>query len=944
MQRWACDEPKSTSNTVFFGEILEFWYTIFQSNVMKRLVVVESPTKARTIRKFLPKDYVVEASMGHVRDLPASASQIPAEMKKQKWSRLGINVEDDFAPLYIVPSDKKKVVTGLKKALKDVDELFIATDEDREGESIGWHLINVLKAKVPIRRMVFHEITEEAILNALENTRDIDYNLVDAQETRRILDRLVGYSLSPLLWKKVKPKLSAGRVQSVAVRLCVMRERERIAFIPAGYWDLKAQLEHGSQGFEATMTHLNDVRLATGKDFDDDTGQLKEGLKLGENIHILAEKQATELTDSFLKRPWTVTSIEERKQKRTPFAPFITSTLQQEGSRKLGLSARQTMQVAQKLYEQGYITYMRTDSTTLSGEAIDASRKAITERYGKEYLSDSIRTYSGKVRNAQEAHEAIRPAGSAMKTKSELGLTGAEGKLYELIWKRTVASQMADAQLKFTTVRIEVGENEGKATFRASGKEVEFAGFFRAYVEGSDDPGAALDDQSIPLPKLVEGDEPSCKTLEPVGHETKPPARYTEASLIKVLEKEGVGRPSTYASIMDTIVRRGYVRKKGTQLVPTFTAFATINLLEQEFEQLVDPGFTAEMEKVLDEIATGEVEARPYLEKFYSGDSGLAKRVEQGLDKIDARAVSELSYPKWGAHKVRVGRYGPYVETEKDDEIVRASLPFDIAPADITEDQLDQLVEKALAGDDILGQHPEHDMPVLLKNGPYGPYVQLGPDDQEGRPKRMSIPKNMDVADVDFEVALQLLALPKKLGSHPETGNDIQVSIGRFGPYAQHGRVFASIPKAESILSIEFDRALELILKKEARSKALRQLGTHPETGDPVEIWEGRYGPYVKHQKTNASIPKEQDHEKVTLEEALDLIAAREATKGKKRSAKKRSTKKRSTKKRTTKKGATKKRTSKKSTTKKKATKKTSTKKASSKKASTKKTTKKSSG
>ncbi len=898
---------------------------------MKRLVVVESPTKARTIRKFLPKDYVVEASMGHIRDLPASASQIPAAMKKEKWSRLGINVEDDFAPLYIIPSDKKKVVAGLKKALKEADELYIATDEDREGESIGWHLVNVLNAKVPIKRMVFHEITEDAILNALENTRDINFNLVDAQETRRILDRLVGYSISPLLWKKVKPKLSAGRVQSVAVRLCVLRERERIAFIPAGYWDLKAVLNQGGENFDATMTHLNGIRLASGKDFDDDTGKLKDDLKLGKDIVILEEGRATALADSLAKEQWTVEAIEDRFQKRTPQAPFITSTLQQEGSRKLGLSARQTMQVAQKLYEQGFITYMRTDSTTLSSEAIEASRKAIEQRYGSDYLSDTIRTYAGTVRNAQEAHEAIRPAGSAMKTKDELGLTSTEGKLYDLIWKRTVASQMADARLKFTTATITVGKSDDESTFRASGKEVVFAGFFRAYVEGSDDPNSALDDQSILLPKMEEGDTPNCENLEPVGHETKPPARYTEATLIKVLEKEGVGRPSTYASIMDTIVRRGYIRKKGRQLVPTFTAFATVNLLEQQFEQLVDPGFTAQMELVLDEIADGQKDARPYLEKFYNGKDGLADKVESGLDKIDARAVSELSYPKWGEHKVRVGRYGPYVEAGAEPDLVRASLPVDLAPGDVTEETLHELVEKAKRGDDILGKHPDNDMPVLLKNGPYGPYVQLGGDDQEGRPKRTSIPKNMDVETVDFKTALDLLALPKKLGVHPETGNDIQVNIGRFGPYAQHGRIFASLPKDVNILEVGFDKALELILKKEARSKALRTVGTHPESGEPIEIWDGRYGHYVKHLKTNASIPKDANHEEVTLEEALALLEAREASKGKKRATKKRATKKRATKKKATKKKATKKR----------ATKKQASKKRSSKKATKRKTTRK---
>ena len=863
--------------------------------------------------------------MGHIRDLPPSAKEIPASVKKESWSRLGINVDQGFEPLYIIPSDKKKVVKRLKDVLKDADELFIATDEDREGESIGWHLVNVLNAKVPVRRMVFHEITRSAILDALEHTREIDYNLVDAQETRRILDRLVGYSISPLLWKKIAPRLSAGRVQSVAVRLVVMREKERIAFVPASYWDLRATLATKDAPFEATMVRLNDLRLATGKDFDDETGELKSGLTLGKDLTILSEAEASGLADKLPNSTWTVSQVEERTATRSPSAPFITSTLQQEGSRKLNLSARETMRVAQRLYEQGFITYMRTDSTNLSSEAIDACRGAVEKRYGANYLSDGPRQYSGQVRNAQEAHEAIRPAGSEMKTRDELGLSGVEGALYDLIWKRTLATQMAEARLRFTTVHVEAGVGDDTVTFRASGKRIDFPGFFRAYVEGSDDPAVALEDQEQPLPPLASGDVPDCNSVEPVGHETKPPARFTEASLIKVLEKEGIGRPSTYATIMDTIVRRGYVRKKGSQLVPTFTAFATNNLLEQQFKRLVDTGFTAEMEAVLDEIAAGSTSAKPFLEEFYKGEEGLSRLVDEGLDTIDARGVSEITFPQWGKHVIRVGRYGPYLEqpVEGEEKPLRASIPEDVAPGDVTQEMLDELLSGAGREDEVLGIHPEHSVPVLLKRGPYGHYVQLGDDEQEGKPKRMSVPKGIDPGSVDFEIGLKLIDLPRKLGIHPETGKDVQVSIGRFGPYVQHQRNYASIKDPDNIFDIGFDRGLELILKKEARNKPLRSLGEHPETGDPIDIFEGRYGPYVKHQKTNASLPKETEVDDVTLEMAIALIEEKLAKKGgRKKATKKKATKKKATKKKAAKKTATKKKsTRKKAAAKKKAAK-----------------------
>lgn len=846
---------------------------------MKRLVVVESPTKARTIRKFLSSDFQVEASMGHVRDLPSSASEIPASYKKLDWSRLGVNVDDNFSPLYVVPSDKKKVVKQLKSALKGAEELYIATDEDREGESIGWHLLEVLNPDIPVRRMVFHEITKEAIQGALDTTRDVNSNLVEAQETRRILDRLVGYSLSPLLWKKIAPKLSAGRVQSVAVRILVHREKERITFVPAEYWDLSANLDKSGTGFEATMAQLGGLRLASGRDFADETGRLKEGLTDGEDLVVVSRERAEILQKSLAESEWTVRDVDRRTTTRNPYPPFITSTLQQEASRKLRLSARDTMRTAQKLYEQGYITYMRTDSTQLSKEAIHASRSAVKERYGKNFLSDGPRTFSGKVRNAQEAHEAIRPAGTQMKTAEELGLSGRQRSLYDLIWKRTVASQMAKARINQVTAFLEAGKGDDLAEFRAYGRSIQFPGFFRAYVEGSDDPDAELENREAPLPELQAGDVVELKDLEAKGHETKPPARYTEASLIKKLESEGIGRPSTYASIIDTIVHRGYARRKGSQLIPTFTAFATNNLLEEQFSQLVDIGFTAEMEQVLDDIASGDTDAVPYLQGFYQGDAGLKHRIDEGLDKIDARAVSCISFPKWDPFVVRVGKYGPYVELPQNGDSTKASLPPDLAPGDIEHEDLKGFIEEKEKGDTVMGIHPEHDLPVLLKSGPYGPYMQLGDDEQEGKPKRVSLPKGMQPEDVDWDTALALINLPRELGNHPETGKVIKAHIGRYGPYVQHGSTFASLTKDDDVLAVELDRALELIAKKEAKNKPQRVLGEHPEDGKMVEIWEGRYGPYVKHNKTNASLPKNRAIDSITMEEAVELLAEKASRK-----------------------------------------------------------------
>lgn len=842
---------------------------------MRRLVVVESPTKARTIRRFLPDEFHVEASMGHVRDLPSSASEIPAAIKKEEWARLGVNVQEGFEPLYVIPSSKKKVVRQLKKALKEADELLLATDEDREGESIGWHLTKVLDPKVPIRRMVFHEITSDAIRRALDETREIDNRLVDAQEARRILDRLVGYTVSPLLWKKIAPKLSAGRVQSVAVRLMAIREWERLDFVSSTYWDLKATLEQDKTAFEAVLTHVGGQRIASGRDFDEKTGKLKPNSQ----ALLLDEEKAGALVERLQSAEWVVHDVEAKERKRRPAPPFITSTLQQEANRKFGMAARQTMRVAQGLYERGLITYMRTDSTTLSSEALKAARSAVDRRYGGNFLSPKPRQYSGKAKNAQEAHEAIRPAGIGMKTARDHGLSGRDGQLYDLIWKRTLASQMANARLLNTTVSILADpDSDAAARFRATGQVVVFPGFLRVYVEGSDDPTQALDDRDRPLPALEKDDHPSVQALEPLGHETKPPPRYTDATLVRTLENEGIGRPSTYASIIDTVVDRGYAVRNRKKLIPTFTGLAVTQLLEENFRRLVDTEFTAWMEKDLDEIAAGDKTVEPYLSSFYLGEDGLEKKVEEGLDSIDPRAISKLTHWKWDPYVIRVGRYGPYVE---DPDEKRASIPGEWAPADIANERLGELIE-AKGKEDVLGTHPDAQKPVLLKSGPYGPYVQLGEGEGKKKPKRTSVPKGMDPSSVDLDTAVALLNLPRVVGEHPEDGAEVKANIGRYGPYVQHHRTFASLKDEDDVLTVELDRALELLAEKKKKNEPLRTLGEHPESGEPIYVFKGRYGPYAKHKRTNATIPKGVDPKEITLEQAVELIAEKEAKKGKK--------------------------------------------------------------
>jgi DNA topoisomerase I len=849
---------------------------------MSTLVIVESPTKARTIRNYLPKGYRVEASMGHVRDLPQSASEIPTNVKGEKWAQLGVNVDADFEPLYVVPKDKKKIVTQLKEALKDASELILATDEDREGESISWHLHQLLKPKVPTKRMVFHEITQDAIKKALHNCRNIDEQLVRAQETRRILDRLVGYTLSPLLWKKIARGLSAGRVQSVAVRLLVSREQERRAFKEATYWDLKATLtppqakSKKDQTFAAQLVTLAGTRLATGSDFDPKTGKIAAG----RNVVLLNQEEAAALKERLSGKSWTVTDIEERPVTRKPAAPFTTSTLQQEANRKLRLSARDTMRIAQSLYEQGYITYMRTDSVHLSEQAIAAARSCVEQLYGKQYLSPKPRQYTTKSKGAQEAHEAIRPAGSTFRTPQETGLGGRELQLYDLIWKRTVACQMADSRQTQITVQLQV-EDSG---FRSSGKRIDFPGYLRAYVEGSDDPEAALEDQEIILPDLKVGDHPNCNNLEAVGHETQPPARYTEATLVKTLESEGIGRPSTYASIIGTILDKGYAQLVNNALVPTFTAFAVTDLLEKYFPDVVDPSFTSKMEQTLDDIATGEAEWLPYLREFYLGEKGLEPLVKEKEDLIDANKARTVELENLEA-KVRIGKFGPYIEVENGDGVVTASIPKDLTPADLDPQKVEILLRQKTSGPDEVGRHPETGEPIYMLIGPYGPYVQLGDkSDENPKPKQASLPKGVKPEDVTLEMAVGLLSLPRTLGTHPETGATIQANLGRYGPYVVHnakeGKDYRSLKAGDDVLTISLERALELLSEPKkgrtnsSKSKAaLRELGSHPEDGEPVNIYDGPYGPYIKHGKTNAKIPEGVSVEDVTLDMAVEALA-----------------------------------------------------------------------
>lgn len=872
---------------------------------MSTLVIVESPTKAKTIRNYLPKDYIVEASMGHVRDLPSSSAEIPPEYKQYPWATLGVNVEHNFEPIYVIPKGKNKVVQQLKKALKSADELILATDEDREGESISWHLLQLLRPNIPIKRMVFHEITPEAIKQALSNCRDIDENLVHAQETRRILDRLVGYTLSPLLWKKIARGLSAGRVQSVAVRLLVQRERERRAFVQAKYWDLKALLNFDKTDFEAKLITLEGKKLAIGSDFDSTTGKLIKGKK----VVVLDEEGAIALKQQLTGKPWQVTDIDPKPTTRKPYPPFTTSTLQQEANRKLGLGAKDTMGIAQNLYENGYITYMRTDSVHLSDQAIAAARTCVEQMYGKEYLSPKPKQYKTKAKGAQEAHEAIRPAGSSFRLPRETGLKDKEFALYDLIWKRTVACQMADAQLTQIAVNIAV-EN---AVFRASGKKIDFAGFFRAYVEGTDDPTAALENQEVILPDLKVGDRPDCKKIEVVNHETQPPARYTEASLVKTLESEAVGRPSTYASIISTIVDRGYAQIRQKALIPTFTAFAVTSLLENNFQELVDTKFTSKMEQSLDDIASGEEDWLPYLRNFYQGEKGLQNQVKQREVEIDAQSAKIIPLENLNA-TVKIGKFGAYIEKQEGEEVVKSSIPIDLTPADLEPQRIETLIKQKKEGPQELGKDPETGLPIYLLIGTYGPYVQLGdePIGKAKKPKTASFAKGVSLEDITLEMAIAHLQLPRTLGNHPDTGKPIKASLGRFGAYVVHdqgkdGKDYRSLKKEDDVTTVTLERALELLAqpkttrgRRGATKPPLRELGLHPEDNQPINIYQGPYGVYFKHGKTNVKIPEGETVESMSLEKALSLLQGKDGDK-KTTPKKKTTTKKRTTKKTTAK-------------------------------------------
>ncbi|MGW0790325.1 type I DNA topoisomerase [Streptomyces sp. NPDC002911] len=914
----------------------------------RRLVIVESPAKAKTIKGYLGPGYVVEASVGHIRDLPNGAAEVPDEYTGEV-RRLGVDVDNDFQPIYVVNADKKAQVRKLKQLLAESDELFLATDEDREGEAIAWHLQEVLRPKVPVHRMVFHEITKDAIRAAVANPRELNQRMVDAQETRRILDRLYGYEVSPVLWKKVMPRLSAGRVQSVATRLVVERERERIAFRSAEYWDLTGTFATGRTGdasdpstLTARLSAVDGRRIAQGRDFGPD-GQLKSGSD--RTLH-LDEANARALAVALADSTFAVRSVESKPYRRSPYAPFRTTTLQQEASRKLGFGAKATMQVAQKLYENGFITYMRTDSTTLSDTAISAARAQVTQLYGANYLPDKPRTYAGKVKNAQEAHEAIRPSGDRFRTPAETGLTGDQFRLYELIWKRTVASQMKDAVGNSVTVKIGGRASDGRdAEFSASGKTITFHGFMKAYVEGADDPNAELDDRERRLPQVAEGDALTADEVTVDGHATKPPARYTEASLVKELEEREIGRPSTYASIIGTILDRGYVFKKGTALVPSFLSFAVVNLLEKHFGRLVDYDFTARMEDDLDRIARGEAQSVPWLRHFYFGTGddttgagaassagngdgdhlGGLKELVTDLGAIDAREIS--SFPVGNDIKLRVGRYGPYIERgEKDSEgHQRADVPEDLAPDELSVEYAEELLAKP-SGDFELGADPVSGHQIIAKDGRYGPYVtEVLPEGTPKtgknavKPRTASLFKSMSLDTVTLADALKLMSLPRVVGEDAE-GVEITAQNGRYGPYLKKGTDSRSLTSEDQLFDITLDEALAVYAQPKQRGRAaakppLKELGTDPVSGAPVVVKDGRFGAYVTDGETNATLRTDDSVEDITPERGYELLAEKRAKGPAKKTAKKAPAKKATAKKATAKKATAKKATAAKKTT-----------------------------
>ncbi|WP_031466469.1 type I DNA topoisomerase [Sciscionella sediminilitoris] len=925
----------------------------------RRLVIVESPTKARKIAPYLGNGYIVDSSAGHIRDLPRGAADVPAKYKGESWARLGVDVDNDFAPLYIVTPDKKSKVTELKGLLKEADELYLATDPDREGEAIAWHLLETLKPKIPVRRMVFHEVTEGAIRAAAENTRELDNDLVDAQETRRILDRLYGYEVSPVLWKKVMPKLSAGRVQSVATRIVVQRERERIAFVSANYWDIAAQLDAGAEAeprnFGARLVSIDGQKLATGRDFDE-RGQLK-----GE-ARVLDEAGARTLAEALTGAALQVSSVESKPYTRKPYAPFMTSTLQQEAGRKLRFSSDRTMSIAQRLYENGYITYMRTDSTNLSETALTAARSQALELYGKDYVPNSPRQYAKKVKNAQEAHEAIRPAGEAFRTPGQVAkeLSPDEFRLYELIWQRTIASQMSDARGNTTSVRITGTASTGEqCTFAASGRTITFPGFLKAYVESVDtEAGGEADDKQSRLPQLAEGAAVTATELTPDGHSTNPPARYSEPSLVGKLQELGIGRPSTYASIIKTIQDRGYVWKKGSALVPSWVAFSVVALLERHFERLVDYDFTAAMEDELDTIATGSQRGVNWLNSFYFGgetgpagsisrSGGLKKLVGTGVEDIDAREINSIPMLTDEAGRtiyVRVGRYGAYLERDGDDgNAQRANLTDDLAPDELTTEIAEKLFATPMEGR-TLGTDPVTGHEIVAKEGRFGPYVtEILPEPAEPeeapkkgtkkaakpKPRTGSLFKSMSVSTVTLDEALKLLSLPRVVGTDPDTGEEVTAQNGRYGPYLKRGTDSRSLTDEEQIFTVTLEEAKKIYAEPKRRGRQaaakppLKELGEDPATGKPMVVKDGRFGPYVTDGEYNASLRRSDTVEDFTAERAAELLAEKRA-KGpapKKRStAKKSTTTKSSTSKSGTGKSTASKSTAAKSTAKSKAT------------------------
>jgi DNA topoisomerase I len=876
----------------------------------RRLVIVESGTKAAKIQKFLGKDYVVQASVGHIRDLPRGAADVPAKYKGEPWARLGVDVDHEFAPLYIITPEKKGKVAELKDALKTVDEVLLATDPDREGEAIAWHLLDTLKPKVPVRRMVFHEISEPAIRAAVENLRDLDQDMVDAQETRRILDRLYGYEVSPVLWKKVMPRLSAGRVQSVATRIIVQRERERMAFVPASYWDIAALLDAGADAtprrFPARLVAVDGARVATGRDFGPD-GRLKGAARAAAEVAVLDEASARRLAESLQGRDLAVESVESKPYTRKPYPPFMTSTLQQEAGRKLRFSADRTMRSAQRLYENGYITYLRTDSTTLSESAINAARSQARELYGDAYVPAQPRQYTRKVKNAQEAHEAIRPAGDVFRTPGDIAreVDGDDFRLYELIWQRTVASQMADARGTSVSVRIAGTAATGEAVvFGSSGRTITFPGFLKAYVETLDEGSdGQADDAESRLPELVQGQALTADSLTPEGHTTNPPSRYTEPSLVKSLEDLGIGRPSTYASIIKTIQDRGYVWKKGQALVPSWVAFAVVGLLEHHFGRLVDYDFTAAMEDELDAIAHGTQARTSWLTGFYFGGEqgsegsvaragGLKKLVGVNLEEIDAREIN--SVPVFDDVVVRVGRFGPYLERIEDGQSRRANLPEDLPPDELTREVAEQLFAVPQEGRS-LGVDPVTGHEIVAKEGRYGPYVTEilpeAPEPEAGRkkvakpkPRTGSLFKGMSTETVTLEEALKLLSLPRLVGTDPDSGEEITAQNGRYGPYLRKGTDSRSLTSEEQLFTVTLDEAIEIYKQPKQRGRRtaaatppLRELGVDVNSKKPMVIKDGRFGPYVTDGETNASLRKGDSVEQITDERASELLAERRA-------------------------------------------------------------------